>query len=148
MSLAIARLFSFPYAWKRVGKLMIWRMFWLFSSFKFCYVYPTDSAEMVGMLRNHANQMRSVHIHMDASLMNFSTKSKILNYFSWTKIALFLNLLLLIWSFSQTLQISGRYFRILLWRTTLLIWWRLFRWTMHSQVIFLTASFDLAVLKL
>ena len=53
----------------------------------------------------------------------------------------------LIWPFSQTLQISGWYFRILLWRTTMLIWWRLFRWTMHSQVIFLTASFDLAVLK-
>ena len=114
----------------------------------FIYFLFTDSAEMVGILQNHAKQMRSVHIHMGASLTNFSTKSKILNYFSWTKIALFLNLLLLIWSFSQTLQISGRYFRILLWRTTLLIWWRLFRWTMHSQVIFLTASFDLAVLKL
>ena len=114
----------------------------------FIYFLFTDSAEMVGILQNHAKQMRSVHIHMGASLTNFSTKSKILNYFSWTKIALFLNLLLLIWSFSQTLQISGRYFRILLWRTTLLIWWRLFRWTMHSQVIFLTASFNLAVLKL
>ena len=112
------------------------------------YFLFTDSAEMVGILQNHAKQMRSVHIHMGASLTNFSTKSKILNCLSWTKIALFLNLLLLIWSFSQTLQISGRYFRILLWWTTLLIWWRLFRWTMHSQVIFLTASFDLAVLKL
>ena len=114
----------------------------------FIYFLFTDSAEMVGILQNHAKQMRSVHIHMGASLTNFSTKSKILNYLSWTKIALFLNLLLLIWSFSQTLQIPGWYFRILLWPTTLLIWWRLFRWTMHSQVIFLTASFDLAVLIL
>ena len=135
-------------------KLVNWRIGQFVVSFfdvtnrLFIYFLFTDSAEMVGILQNHAKQMWSVHIHMGASLTNFSTKSKILNYLSWTKIALFLNLLLLIWSFSQTLQISGRYFRILLWRTTLLIWWRLFRWTMHSQVIFLTASFDLAVLKI
>ena len=65
----------------------------------------TDSAEMVGILQNHAKLMQSVHIHMDASLMNFSTKSKTLNYlFIMNKNCIISTLFD---PFSQTLQVSG-----------------------------------------